>query len=130
MQDIFKDPIALLATMAFFHVLADFVLQGVCLYKLKESKTRENLDEFYKYDWVPSILIHGFSWAFMVMLPVLVTNMLPTWKYAILLATNAIIHSVVDHLKANLKVINLCHDQFLHLLQIVGIWVCAISGVQ
>lgn len=112
--------------MIFCHVVDDYYLQGI-LAKLKQKSYWENMEgynSFYKYDYIVALLFHGFSWAFMVMLPVLVYYQfnLPVEDYLIVLIGNAISHAYIDNAKANKKYINLIFDQSLHLFQIVYMW--------
>ena len=62
--------IFILFSMIFCHIVDDFYLQG-CLAKFKQKKWwQENYpNELYRNDWIISLLIHAFSWTFMIMLP-------------------------------------------------------------
>ena len=74
----------------------------------------------YQHDYIMALAIHSFSWAFMIMLPIAIyQDYRISIGYVLLLVVNAVIHGIVDHLKANLLKINLITDQLIHLAQIV-----------
>jgi len=107
--------------MLFCHVVDDFCLQQPFLAKGKQrSWWAENTpDRKYCFDWFPCLLAHSLSWAFAVMLPI-------AWKlgfevdgkFVLIFLLNAAVHGVIDHLKANLRLITLVTDQLLHYMQI------------
>lgn len=66
--------------------------------------------------------MHSISWAFMVMLPIILTLKGELNWMLILLPANCAIHFIVDDTKANKKKINLIQDQLIHLAQIVITW--------
>lgn len=114
----------ILFSMIFLHIVDDYYLQGV-LAKMKQKKWWEEnaSDKKYRYDYIVALLCHSFSWAFMTMLPlVLYLRSLYIWLCVALLI-NAVIHCIVDDLKANKLKINLVIDQAIHILQIVISWV-------
>lgn len=123
------------------HLVADYTLQG-CLADLKQrscwnkaldrmtdalqfgSETarrehRKSLERKYGGDYKAALLGHSVMWSALTFLPLCTV---PGWSAIV--AANALIHYVVDDLKANLHTINLVTDQALHLLQI-GITVAA-----
>jgi len=118
MLDFLQDPFKLIFLALFLHVLEDFVLQKVGhLGDLKQKVTWKPYGEKYKYDYIVALIWHGFSWSFMVHLPMFIMN----FNYVIpSILINAAIHSYVDHLKANDFKLNLIQDQIMHLIQIVG----------
>lgn len=63
--------------------------------------------------------MHSISWAFMIMLPILIVLKGELNWLWILLPINTAIHFLVDDLKANKKRINLIQDQAMHLGQIL-----------
>ena len=82
--------------------------------KIPEAKQR-----FYKYDYIVALVMHGFSWAFMITLPVvLYYKFSVTIPIFLSMIANAAIHAAVDHLKANTFKLNLVQDQIIHILQI------------
>lgn len=111
--------------MIFCHIVDDYYLQGV-LAKLKQkSWWKENSpNELYRNDYKIALLTHGFSWAFMISLPLLVyyTVVGCTYQfyvlYAVMLILNTLIHAAIDDQKANKLRINLIADQVLHFIQI------------
>lgn len=116
--------------MVFMHVIADYNLQGWLASAKQKSYWEANAPEkLYKYDYIMALVIHSISWTFMIMLPIayykpLSVNVL----FAIIFAVNVAVHAIVDHLKANVKRINLWQDQLIHMLQIALTAVLLISG--
>ena len=119
----------LIPIMIFCHVVDDYYLQGWLASAKQKKWWEENApDNLYKNDYKVALLVHSFSWAFSINLPVLVYalffQLLPTiiLPYFILLVANMIIHYIVDNLKANKLKINLIADQNIHLFQILISW--------
>ena len=107
--------------MIFMHVVADYNLQGWLASAKQKSYWQENAPEkLYKYDYIMALIMHSISWTFMIMLPIAYYKPLSiSVLFAIIFVINVAVHAIVDHLKANIKVINLWHDQLLHIFQIV-----------
>lgn len=125
--------VLLLLTMIFLHIVDDFYLQGVLATMKQKSWWKENCpDELYKHDYVVALIVHGFSWSFMVHLP-LIFHCLYAWAkipgvwIPLSMILHCYLHASIDHDKANKHDISLAEDQFLHLIQIVGIWVCFLA---
>ena len=117
-----------LLLMLFLHVVDDYYLQGILAQLKQRSYWKKHApDEMYEFDYLWALLVHGFSWAFMVMLPFLSKE--PTLPFYGLLIANTFIHAYIDNLKANKRKINLCEDQLLHILQIVSTYVLLTQGV-
>lgn len=113
--------IFILLTMIFCHIVDDYYLQSI-LAKLKQKDwwARHAPDRLYKHDYIIGLAMHAFSWAFMIMLPIAIyLSFAIGWVFILVFVINLVIHAVVDDLKANKKVINLVHDQTLHILQII-----------
>lgn len=110
-----------LLSMIFCHILDDFILQGWMANGKQKKWWEENApQELYRYDYLWVLLMHSFSWSFMMMLPTILVswfNVSP-WFY-IVFAFNIIIHFIVDNMKANKRNINLIQDQCIHMVQIV-----------
>lgn len=110
----------ILVLMIFCHVVDDYYLQGI-LAQMKQKKWwNENApNPLYKHDYIVALITHGFSWAFMVMLPIAIALdlglALPFW---VCFGANVIIHAFIDNLKANKLKINLVVDQTAHIVQI------------
>ena len=106
-------------TMIFLHIVDDYYLQGI-LAQMKQKKfwKEQAPDELYKYDYIWALIMHAFSWTFMIMLPLTFASQIDPVFY-ILFVANLAIHAYVDDLKANKHKINLWHDQLIHLTQIV-----------
>lgn len=105
-------------TMVFLHIIADFLVQNDVLIKLKQKKTWEEYNESgrYTYDYIPALLAHSFSWAFITFLPLLYYKNIIL--YCITIIVNTVIHAYIDDLKCNKFKINLIEDQLFHLIQI------------
>lgn len=111
----------ILALMIFCHIVDDYYLQGI-LASMKQKKWWETNapDPLYKNDYVVALITHGFSWAFMIMLPIAVFyGFNPPLHFWTCFVANAVTHSFIDNLKANKLKINLITDQVLHYVQII-----------
>ena len=118
----------ILVSMVFCHIVDDYYLQGWLASAKQKSWCEQNAPEkLYKYDYIAALLMHSFSWTFMVMLIPTVYVILfgGTW-YPLLFVGNVLVHMIVDDLKANKKRINLIQDQSIHMLQIIWTWLCMI----
>ena len=110
--------------MILLHIIDDFVLQPICLSKLKQKSFWETYvkdNEKYKFDYKVALVIHALSWAIMIHLPLMVIGVN---EYGVLLSViiNTIIHAWIDDEKANKHNINLLFDQLIHLIQIGVTW--------
>lgn len=113
----------ILLCMIFMHVVDDYYLQGILASMKQRSWWKENApQEMYKYDYLPALIAHSFSWAFMVLLPLAFSLKNLDFSFFILFFINMIGHAIVDNEKANRKTINLCEDQLVHLIQIILSW--------
>lgn len=106
-------------TMIFLHIVDDYYLQGI-LAQMKQKKfwKEQAPDKLYKYDYIWALIMHAFSWAFMIMLPLIFVSPINPAFYVIFVV-NLAIHAYVDNLKANKHKINLWQDQLIHLAQII-----------
>ena len=106
-------------TMIFLHIVDDYYLQGI-LAQMKQKKfwKEQAPDELYKYDYIWALIMHAFSWTFMIMLPLIFVSPISPAFYVIFVV-NLAIHAYVDNLKANKHRINLWQDQLIHLAQII-----------
>lgn len=113
----------ILLFMIFCHVIDDYFIQSAgCLSFLKQYDWWKENEPNHKYrnDYVVGLLAHGFSWSFMVMLPIFIKyNFNIDWHLIFAFCCNWLLHSWVDHLKANCRWINLIQDQLIHMLQIL-----------
>lgn len=108
--------------MILFHIIDDFVLQPICLSKLKQKTFWEPYikdNSLYENDYKVALAIHGLSWAIMIHIPLMVygVNEIGVFISVIL---NSIIHAYIDDKKANKLNISLLEDQLLHGIQIAG----------
>ena len=120
-MEFFNNMIVCVIPMLFMHIVDDYYLQGwLASAKQKEYWEKNAPDELYKHDYIWALIMHSFSWAFMIMLPIAFVNSFDiSPAFFVMLCTNVFVHAGVDHLKANMKMINLWHDQLVHLGQIV-----------
>lgn len=128
--------ILILFTMVFIHIMLDFH-QGDTIATMKTKQwwlNHPDYGEKYKYDYIVVLLVHGLSWAFAVSIPLFVyihinpigfifmntNNLMVVLLWFVIF--NGLGHALIDHLKANEKIINLIADQVLHLIQILIVW--------
>lgn len=131
-------PCLLLMTMIFFHIIADFNIQGI----LAQMKQKSFYDQYryrvnlYRYDHIVALLMHSFSWTFMIHIPgIMYLILMGKWSmfenewtvYLIFFIVHMIMHALTDHAKANWYLINLVMDQTIHILQIIIIWITFIN---
>ena len=115
--------------MIFMHIIDDYYLQGI-LSQMKQKKWWEEYvakDKQYRFDYIIALIMHGFSWSFMIHIPIIIMyivyGLLELSKFiALSIVINAIIHSIIDDLKCNKFKINLVEDQQLHMMQIILIF--------
>lgn len=115
--------------MIIMHIIADYMLQTDLMAKYKQVKNwKEYIDKNkkYKYDFIVILLIHSFEWAFFIILPTVIYDIIQNGYgdkllvYVLfMLVINTCIHMYIDNEKANRLSINLLTDQLLHLLQII-----------
>lgn len=117
--------------MVFLHLYADFRLQLTCkLDKMKQKRwwheeclklaKTPNLGRSmflkYRFDYLCALLIHGFMWSFVTFVPLCAIQ---HKGFAAIVVSNALVHSLIDDLKANRMLFTLWTDQILHLVQII-----------
>ena len=107
--------------MIFFHIVDDYYLQGWLASAKQKSWWEKNApEEMYKRDYIWTLIMHAFSWTFMIMLPIAyVYDFMIDGTYLAMFVANWIAHARVDNLKANKKMINLWQDQLTHILCIL-----------
>lgn len=118
--------------MVFCHVLDDFCLQPIILSKLKQKSFWEKNapEKLYQYDYIAALIIHAFSWSFMILLPIAIAKgFVLGLSYVITLIVNSVIHAIVDDVKANRHKINLIEDQSIHVIQIVITFIMFLGGI-
>ena len=119
-----------LLLMIFLHIIDDYKLQGI-LASMKQKnwwKEQKEYKDLYKYDYIWALIMHSFSWSFMIMLPfAFILNFNINVAFVIMFVLNLISHALVDNMKANQHSINLIHDQILHIVQIIFTWWLMIS---
>ena len=114
------------------HVIDDFVLQPICLSKLKQKKfwiEHEDYKDKYKDDYKMALFIHCLSWTIITFLPLIfVLKGILFYCLISLMPLNLMTHYITDDAKANEFKINLIQDQLIHIGQIIFsyliIWFC------
>ena len=111
----------LVLSMIFCHIVDDYYLQGWLASAKQKKYWQDNApDKMYQYDYIWALIMHAFSWSFMVMLPIaFLLSFDVNVLFGVVFALNVAIHAFTDDLKANKKKINLWVDQIIHLTQIV-----------
>lgn len=123
--------------MFLFHIIDDFVLQPICLAKLKQKKywiaecKKQNICyNDYAGDHIAALIIHALSWSIMITLPFLLLNIaINPIVYNTCLVLNTLIHAITDHYKANKLKINLRVDQSIHILQIIFTYIILVISL-
>lgn len=110
-----------LILMIFCHIVDDYYLQGWLASAKQKQWWKDNApDKLYRFDYIWALLMHSFSWSFMIMLPIAISQGFDiNWVFGLMLVINTAVHAFGDNLKANVKVINLWVDQSIHMLQII-----------
>ena len=117
-----------LLMMLFCHIVDDFYLQGPMAQMKSKSWWEKRMDNvverrLYKNDYKIVLIEHAFSWTFMMMLtPMMLMIFSKDYHfvtYIIMFLLNWLVHTLIDHAKANLRIINLLTDQFIHIIQVV-----------
>ena len=104
----------------FLHIIADYLVQNDFLAKFKQKKNWEqyNASGKYTHDYIAVLACHGFSWAFITFMPIIVYYK-NSICFCVIVFINTIIHCFIDDLKCNKLRINLIQDQIFHVLQIL-----------
>lgn len=119
--------------MIFCHVIDDFFIQSAgCLHFLKQQDfwKKEAPEKIYRHDYIIALIMHAFSWSFMIMLPIFIYYSFSVTTIMVLIfMINSAIHAMIDHTKANMKIINLVTDQSAHICQIILTYALLINFV-
>ena len=114
--------IFILLFMIMMHIVDDYYLQGILASMKQKSwwKKQPNYKDKYSNDYLIALMMHAFSWAFCIMLPIAISLKFEVDAFfAIILGVNFMIHAIVDNFKANELKINLIQDQIIHIIQIL-----------
>jgi hypothetical protein len=122
------DYFTLYITILFFHIIADYNLQGVLAQmksvrfwkdlKERESKRKDGFKISIK-DWIMPMIEHSFMWSFIVHLPIIMFYSINPITIIFSIIIHTCFHMLIDSLKANTNDINLIADQIFHMLQII-----------
>lgn len=112
--------IFIILAMIFMHIVDDYYLQGWLASAKTKIWWKANAPEkLYRYDYIWALIMHSFSWTFMIMLPIAYAYSFKVdFVFISAFIFNMTVHAVTDDAKANKKVINLWQDQLIHLAQI------------
>lgn len=129
-----KNPVNLFWLCMLLHLIADYTLQG-CLANMKQRQWwrdqiidfrhmnrdksyewQSRITQLYKNDYLAGLICHSIMWSILTFLPLMLVC--TPGVFAAVVLANTTVHAVVDHMKANMHVINLNQDQLLHSLQI------------
>lgn len=119
----------LIFSMIFMHYIGDYIIQTDFISKSKNSNFWKDKEKMYKYDYIPILFFHSFSWSFCIHIPLIwllttgVYDKTDTFIVAISIIINAFIHMIIDNLKANVGTINLIIDQIIHIFQIIVVFI-------
>lgn len=122
----------ILLFMIFMHIIDDFKFQGIMASMKQKSwwEKQEGYSDKYRFDYIPALLCHAFSWSMMIHLPILVYfkfDMGDQWEFFIfMIISQFLVHTFIDNSKANWKVTNLVVDQIFHFFQIGLSWILLI----
>lgn len=114
--------IFILLFMIMMHIVDDYYLQGILASMKQKSwwKKQANYKDKYSNDYLIALMMHAFSWAFCIMLPIAINLKFEVDAFfAIILGVNFMVHAIVDNFKANELKINLVQDQTIHIIQIL-----------
>ena len=64
--------------MIFCHIVDDYKLQGILASMKQKDWWVEQIGftKLYKYDYIVALLVHSFSWSFMILLPFFIPHLL------------------------------------------------------
>ena len=96
--------IFILLFMIMMHIVDDYYLQGILASMKQKSwwKKQSNYSDKYGNDYLIALMMHAFSWAFCIMLPIAINLKFEVDAFfAIMLGVNFMIHAIVDNFKAN-----------------------------
>ena len=107
--------------MIFMHIVDDYYLQGWLASAKQKKYWEENAPQrVYRYDYICALIMHSFSWTFMIMLPIAFFERFYIGiNFLVVFVCNLVLHAVIDDLKANKRLINLWADQTVHICQIL-----------
>lgn len=115
--------IFVLFAMFFCHIADDFYMQGWLASAKQKSWWEKNAPgTMYRNDYIAALIMHCFSWTFMILFVPSLFGFCKTGMYLALFVINFSIHLFTDNAKANLKAINLIIDQSIHVAQIIITW--------
>jgi len=115
--------------MIFLAIVDEFYLQG----KLENLKNKYGLgfgeSEKNKNDWITALLIHSFSWTFMIHFPILYLGGITILHLILSFVINIFVHAILDHLATNVGKISYSTSYMGHLFQITMTFVAFVYFV-
>lgn len=127
----FSIKLFILLCMIFCHIVDDYYLQGVLATMKQKRWWLEKYPDrqmLYKHDYVVALIVHAFSWSFMINVPILFVST-EYFGMCYMIVFNTLFHAYIDNIKANKQTINLIRDQLAHLVQIVGLWAALVVNL-
>ena len=108
----------LILLMILGHLVSDYTLQGWLAEAKQIAWWRKQTDDpKNRHDWLAGLVCHSLYWSLLTFLP-----LYGYAEWAWIVVTNAALHAVIDHAKANMRIINLWQDQLMHLIQILSVY--------
>lgn len=118
----FSVKLLVLFCMMFCHVVDDYYLQGILANMKQQSWWKKNVpNKMYEHDFIVALIVHAFSWSFMISVPVFFVNKNYIF-ICFMIIVNMFLHALIDDLKSNKRKINLIQDQVTHFFQILVTW--------
>ena len=121
--------------MIFLGIVDEFYLQG----KLENLKNKYGLgfddllvkiiSEKNKNDWITALLIHSFSWTFMIHFPIFYLGGITILHLILSFVINIFVHAILDHLACNIGKISYSTSYMGHLFQITMTFVAFVYFV-
>lgn len=113
--------IHLILSMFLMHVIGDSIFQSITLSMKKRKYYWKDYNDYRNYLYIFYLLLHSFIWSTTIhfSLILIMGIKIITRMFIISYIINILLHSVIDDMKANRKMIGMIIDQFLHSLQIL-----------
>ena len=92
----------LLLLMIFLHIVDEYYLHGILVsMKHKECWNKAAQEKMYRYDYIVALIMQGFSWSFIIMLPIAISMEFQfSIRFIFAFLVNFITHSLVDYIIA------------------------------
>lgn len=125
----------ILFTMIFLHIVGEFYLQGM-LAKMKKKRWwyRHEPEDGGRYNHIAALIIHGYSWSFIVHLPftglIVLCDMFDCMAVLSLsLLSHAVLHALLANDRINHDFLDFADEQACHVAQVFIVWVTAVFAL-